>query len=136
MTSPPGTSTKMDQTLYKLTFTTPPAHTTSILAALHATTAGTWPNPPSACPSTSPPTPPKYTHTAFITRGTGQFRPSAHATPHIGTPGAVEFVDEDRVEMVVVGRDVLRHAVKALRDAHPYEVVAFFVVRCLGEDEF
>lgn len=46
------------------------------------------------------------------------------------------MVDEDRVEMVVVGRDVLRQAVKALREAHPYEVVAFYVVKCLGEDEF
>jgi hypothetical protein len=132
------TTTTPDQTLYKLTFTTPPTHTTTILAALHATTAGTWPNPPSPSASGSPstPTPPKYTHTAFITRGTGQFRPSAHATPHIGTPGAVEVLDEDRVEMVVMGRDVLRQAVRALREAHPYEVVAFFVVKCVGEDEF
>lgn len=135
MASPP-TSTP-DQTIYKLTFTTPPSHTTAILAALHATSAGTWPNPPSASGSTdTTPTPPKYTHTAFVSQGTGQFRPSAHASPHIGTPGAVEMVDEDRVEMVVVGREVLRQAVKALREAHPYEVVAFYVVKCLGEDEF
>lgn len=142
---PPNT----DQTIYQLTFYTPRSHTTSILSALHATTAGTWPNGPNnngnpTSSSTNPATAsasasapaPKYTNAAFISQGTGQFLPTADATPHIGTPGTVERVDEDKVEMVVVGRDVLRRAVKALRETHPYEVVGFFVVRCLGEDEY
>lgn len=132
------TTTNTDQTIYQLTFYTPRSHTTNILSAVHATTAGTWPNGPNdpSNPASASASAPKYTNAAFISPGTGQFLPTADATPHIGTPGTVERVDEDRVEMVVVGKDVLRRAVKALREAHPYEVVAFFVTRCLGEDEY
>ncbi|KAL0564809.1 hypothetical protein V5O48_017231 [Marasmius crinis-equi] len=42
-----------------------------------------------------------YEHCAFVSRGTGQFRPSAEANPTIGAPGTLEFVEEDRVVMVV-----------------------------------
>ncbi|EXJ92955.1 hypothetical protein A1O3_01511 [Capronia epimyces CBS 606.96] len=74
---------------------------------------------------------PKYTDSCFISSGTGQFRPSASADPHIGTAGGqVEHVLEDRVEMVVAGGpDAVRSAVAALRRAHPYEVAAFFVFK-------
>lgn len=121
-----------DKTIYQLVFYTPPEHTQSILSALHRnTSAGTWPNPFSSPDATSPP---KYVDTAFVTRGTGQFRPSEHANPHIGKPGALEVLQEDKVEMVVVGKDSVRLAVEQLKAAHPYEVVAFFVVKC--ETEF
>ena len=46
----------------------------------------------------------EYEHCAFVTRGTGQFRPGPEAHPHIGTPGELEFVEEDRVETLVVDR--------------------------------
>jgi hypothetical protein len=74
--------------------------------------------------------PPLYTDTCFISQGTGQFKPAGGAKPHIGSVGRVEYVQEDRVEMVVVGTETARRAVRALRDTHPYEVVALFVCRC------
>lgn len=74
---------------------------------------------------------PKYINTCFISQGTGQFQPTAAANPHIGTAGGqVEYVQEDRVEMVIAGRKrEVERAVTALRRAHPYEVVAYFVVK-------
>ncbi|KIX96404.1 uncharacterized protein Z520_07670 [Fonsecaea multimorphosa CBS 102226] len=124
-----------DQTIYKLTFYVPPENTHACLSALWATGAGTWPNGPEFPSSSSasggePIEPAKYTDTAFISRGTGQFKPSAAANPHIGTPGKVEYVEEERVEMVVVGTQRCKDAVRELRRAHPYEVVALFVVKC------
>ncbi|KIW93366.1 uncharacterized protein Z519_05971 [Cladophialophora bantiana CBS 173.52] len=116
------TSSTDDKTIYKLTFYVPPANTQACLSALWATGAGTWPNDDGG--------PALYTDTAFISRGTGQFKPSAAANPHIGAPGQVEYVEEDRVEMVVVGTQTCRTAVQVLRKAHPYEVVALFVARC------
>lgn len=147
---PANNSSEDDNTIYKLTFYTPPEHTDAILAAIHATGAGTWPNNPPVASSSSASPPPqsqptstsvssqspsstsgaKYIDTAYVSRGTGRFRPTAHADPFIGNVGQVTFVDEDRVEMVVVGTAVVKRAVKALRDAHPYEVVALFVVKC------
>jgi len=65
-----------------------------------------------------------------MSTGTGQFKPAVHANPNIGQPGVVEYVVEDRVEMVVVGEESVRAAVRELRRAHPYEVVAYFVIKC------
>ncbi|OAP54834.1 hypothetical protein AYL99_11282 [Fonsecaea erecta] len=116
----------VDKTLYKLTFYSPVENTQACLSALWATGAGTWPNVPGDAAGG----PPKYTDTAFVSRGTGQFKPSAAANPHIGRAGEVEFVEEDKVEMVIVGTQRCKDAVRELRRAHPYEVVALFVTRC------
>ncbi|KIW74077.1 hypothetical protein Z517_12487 [Fonsecaea pedrosoi CBS 271.37] len=128
-----------DKTIYKLTFYSPPETTQACLSAVWATGAGTWPNTPTTVDSQSQglsdasennDEPAKYTDTAFISRGTGQFKPSAAANPHIGRPGQVEYVEEDRVEVVVVGTQRCKDAVRELRKAHPYEVVALFVAKC------
>jgi dinuclear metal center YbgI/SA1388 family protein len=68
-----------------------------------------------------------YSHCAFASAGTGQFKPLAGARPTIGQVGKLERVAETRLEMVLPrGR---RSAVlAALRSAHPYEEPAFDVV--------
>jgi len=68
-----------------------------------------------------------YDRCAFMTPGTGTFRPGAKANPTIGTPGEVEHVAEVRLEMLVPpGRRSA--AIRALLAAHPYEEPAFDVV--------
>ncbi|HEX2030900.1 MAG TPA: Nif3-like dinuclear metal center hexameric protein [Actinomycetota bacterium] len=66
----------------------------------------------------------EYTHCSFRVRGTGTFLPSERARPAVGERGALNEVEEDRVE-VVVPADRSAHAVEALVDAHPYEEVAY-----------
>ncbi|KAJ6451779.1 GTP cyclohydrolase 1 type 2/Nif3 [Mycena sanguinolenta] len=68
-----------------------------------------------------------YEHCAFLTRGTGQFLATADANPTIGTPGTLERVEEDRVEVLVV--ECVREVVAALKDVHPYEEVAYDVYK-------
>jgi hypothetical protein len=75
----------------------------------------------------------EYDSCSFRTAGTGTFRPSAAARPAIGEHGRVNEVGEDRVE-VVVPRGRLAGAVRALREAHPYEEVAFDVYPRLDAD--
>jgi hypothetical protein len=53
----------------------------------------------------------------------------AGASPVIGSVGELENVDEHRVEMVIFSRDTAVKAVNALKEHHPYEVVAYSVVR-------
>ncbi|EEB98731.1 hypothetical protein MPER_01712 [Moniliophthora perniciosa FA553] len=69
-----------------------------------------------------------YEQCAFITRGTGQFKPTSDADPTIGKSGGpLEFVEEDRVELVVNdkgNKDEVRKAIEELRKVHPYEEVA------------
>lgn len=60
----------------------------------------------------------EYEHCAFMTRGTGQFRPGSEANPHIGTPGKLEFVEEHRVEVVVNDKgqnDEVKAAIRELK---------------------
>ncbi|KAF8216516.1 GTP cyclohydrolase 1 type 2/Nif3, partial [Mycena galopus ATCC 62051] len=68
-----------------------------------------------------------YERCAFLTRGTGQFAPIAGANPTIGSVGALEQVEEDRVEVLVLDR--MREVVSALKDVHPYEEVAYDVYK-------
>lgn len=56
-----------------------------------------------------------YTECAFTLIGKGQFRPGDTASPHIGKVGALEEVEEARVETLCVGEDVVRKAVEALK---------------------
>lgn len=73
-----------------------------------------------------------YDRCAFTATGTGTFRPLAGANPTIGNIGAIERVEETRVEMVLPRRR--RSAVlAALRAAHPYEEPAFDVLELAPE---
>ncbi len=67
-----------------------------------------------------------YDACAFTSRGTGHFRPGAGADPFVGTPGEMESVEEVRLEVEVARWDLPR-ALRALREAHPYEEVAYDV---------
>ncbi|EXJ91177.1 hypothetical protein A1O1_04286 [Capronia coronata CBS 617.96] len=142
-----NTSNTSNTQLYQLTFYVPQTHTKQCIDALFSVGAGTWPNPnpdvsddaDDKSGSTSEAvsltvvdqSQPKYINTCFVSSGTGQFQPTAAANPHIGTAGGqVEYVQEDRVEMVISGgKGKVERTVRALKSAHPYEVVAFFVAK-------
>lgn len=70
-----------------------------------------------------------YQNVSFTTPGNSEFTPAANAKPAVGTPGVAEQVDEVRVEITAVGRDVVRRAVDGVRKVHPYEEVVVDVVR-------
>ncbi|AQT79647.1 Nif3-like dinuclear metal center hexameric protein [Mycolicibacterium litorale] len=68
-----------------------------------------------------------YAQCSWSVAGTGQFLPLDGSSPTIGTPGSVEQVSEDRVEVVAPARlraDVLA----AVRAAHPYQEPALDVL--------
>lgn len=69
-----------------------------------------------------------YQECAFVSHGTGRFRPVGAAQPAIGLLGRREQVAEDRVE-VTVRRGLVPGVVAALRTAHPYQEPAFHVLR-------
>lgn len=69
-----------------------------------------------------------YDRCSWQTLGIGQFRPLDGANPHLGHVGAVERVDEYRVETLVDER-VIEAVIEALIQAHPYEEPAWEVVK-------
>ena len=67
-----------------------------------------------------------YERCSWYTVGTGTFRGGEGTDPAIGEPGREERTTELRVETVVPA-DRVDAVVAALREAHPYEEVAFDV---------
>jgi hypothetical protein len=66
----------------------------------------------------------EYERCSWYTAGTGTFLAGEGADPSVGRVGKEERVSELRVE-TVVPVDRVQDVVAALRDAHPYEEVAF-----------
>jgi len=69
-----------------------------------------------------------YEYCSFETLGTGQFKPINKANPHIGKLGKIEHVEEYKVEMICA-EELIHAAVRKLKEAHPYEEVAYEVIR-------
>ena len=69
-----------------------------------------------------------YDCCAWQTAGTGQFRPGADSSPFIGSAGAMETVEEFKVELVCEA-ECLESAIAAMKEAHPYEEPAYAVIR-------
>ncbi len=99
--------------MYKLAFFVPKEHKESVKEALFAVGAGRYE---------------KYDKCSWEVAGTGQFRALEGANPFLGQVGQTEYVQEYKVEMVC--EDALIHkAVQTLKEAHPYEEVAYEVFR-------
>ena len=75
-----------------------------------------------------------YSFCSFSVIGKGRFKPNEKANPHIGEPGKLEVVEEERIE-VVCDRAVARQVIAALKAAHPYEEVIIDVMPLLDEDD-
>lgn len=76
----------------------------------------------------------EYTSCSFRVAGTGTFRPSDRANPTAGERGRLNHEPEERLEMVLPGARAAA-VVAALRQAHPYEEVAFDLVPLLAAPE-
>lgn len=69
-----------------------------------------------------------YEHCAWQFEGQGQFRPMAGSDPFLGKQGELEMVREFKVELVC-DDGVSESAVRALKQAHPYEEPAYEIYR-------
>ena len=98
-------------TLAKLTVFCPKEATEQVLKALHEAGAGNLGN---------------YKHCSFSVEGTGAFMPNDLAKPHVGQKNLLEKVVENRIE-VIFPRYLEEKIVTALRKAHPYEEVAYYL---------
>jgi len=98
-------------TLSKLVTFVPEADTDRVVSALSQAGAGVIGN---------------YTKCSFQVTGTGTFKPNEQANPHIGAQNQLERVAEQRVEMIFP-RPLTSRVLQALRAAHPYEEVAYFL---------
>lgn len=68
-----------------------------------------------------------YDKCSFESKGIGQFRPLEGSSPFIGSEGKVEQVEELKVEMICK-KEYLEDVIKALKESHPYETPAYYVI--------
>ena len=99
--------------MYKLNFYVPKEDKEKVKEALFAVGVGRFDN---------------YEHCSWETLGEGQFKPIGDANPHIGTLEKLERVEEYKVEMICEDY-LIKKAVATLKDAHPYEEVAYEVFK-------
>ncbi len=102
----------MAEKLYHVIIYVPVSHADDIRKALEKSGAGSIGN---------------YSGCSFSTRGIGRFRPLKNAHPAIGNIGNMEEVEEERIE-VVVTKETLHEALKAVKTVHPYEEPAIHVL--------
>lgn len=65
-----------------------------------------------------------YSHCTFNLGGTGTFMPLEGTRPFIGEIGAVEEVQETKIETVCTDKN-MNKVIEALKKSHPYEEVAY-----------
>ena len=69
-----------------------------------------------------------YTQCSWQTEGMGQFMPIHNAKPAIGEIDKIETIPEVKVEMIC-HKDKIKEVVTSMKNTHPYESVAYSVVR-------
>lgn len=105
--------------LAKLTTFVPADHTETVLNALAEAGAGNIGN---------------YKKCSFRLKGKGTFQPTAAANPYVGESNVLEEVDEDRIE-VLFPLHLQNTVLSALKNAHPYEEVAYYLHQLVNENQ-
>jgi dinuclear metal center YbgI/SA1388 family protein len=106
-------------TLTKLVTFIPKKHTEAVLQALHTAGAGQIGD---------------YKNCSFQTEGIGTFMPTGGANPHTGKINQQEKVNEDRIE-VIFSTHLESKIIGALKSAHPYEEVAYYLTRLANQNQ-
>ena len=97
--------------MYKICVYVPEKHVENVKQALFDAGAGRIGN---------------YDRCCWQTEGIGQFRPLENSNPAIGSLNEVEQVRETKIELVCAD-ELVKQAIQAMRESHPYEEPAFDV---------
>ncbi len=108
-----------NDTLSKLVVFVPLENTDRVLSSLYAAGAGKIG---------------RYNDCSFQVEGTGTFVPGDNAQPYVGKRSEKESVQENRIEILFPS--FLQSAIlEALRRAHPYEEVAYYITLLANENQ-
>lgn len=72
-----------------------------------------------------------YDYCCWQTKGLGQFRASEFNSPFVGEIGKIHKEEEYKVEFVVEEK-YIKDVIKAMKETHPYEVVAYSVFQMVN----
>ena len=106
-------------TLLKLTTYAPRQDVSKVLKALHDAGAGSIGD---------------YDACSFALDGVGRFTPGEQSNPSLGTQGEAQEVEEQQLHLILQ-KDQEKQVLKALHEAHPYEVVAYEISNLNNENK-
>ncbi|MBQ7140860.1 MAG: hypothetical protein IJO32_05095 [Bacilli bacterium] len=75
-----------------------------------------------------------YTHCSMSSKCIGTFKPNEDANPYIGENNRLEYVEEEKLE-VVCNFEKVKTVIKELRKVHPYEEPAIDIIPLIDEDD-
>lgn len=75
-----------------------------------------------------------YSYCTVSTKCTGTFKPNDNANPYIGKKNVIEFVEEEKLEMICDIHNAKRIVMK-IREVHPYEEPAIDIIPLIGEED-
>ena len=99
--------------IYKIEFYVPESHLETVKSAMFEAGAGRLGN---------------YDSCAWQTAGEGQYRPGEGSRPFLGERDKLETFEEYKVEMACA-EEFITAAIESMKQVHPYEEVAYSVVR-------
>lgn len=76
-----------------------------------------------------------YTHCSMSTKCIGTFKPTDKANPYIGEINNLEFVEEEKLE-VICDVSLVKNVISKLREVHPYEEPAIDIIPLIDESNF
>jgi len=76
-----------------------------------------------------------YTFCSTTTKSVGTFIPNDSANPYIGEQNKLEFVKEEKLE-VICDVEKVKEVIIELRKVHPYEEPAIDIVPLIDESQF
>ena len=76
-----------------------------------------------------------YTFCSTSTKSVGTFIPNDNANPYIGEHNKLEFVDEEKLEVICDVENV-KNVIQELRKKHLYEEPAIDIVPLMDESDF
>ena len=77
----------------------------------------------------------EYSYCSTSTKSVGTFIPNENANPHIGERNKLEFVEEEKLE-VVCDVNLVKDVISKLREVHPYEEPAIDIIPLIEESYF
>ena len=75
-----------------------------------------------------------YTYCSMTTKCIGTFKPNDEANPYMGEKNKLEFVEEEKLE-VICNINIVKKVLKKLREVHPYEEPAIDIIPLIDEEE-
>lgn len=76
-----------------------------------------------------------YTCCSSAIKCVGTFKPNENSNPYIGEKNKIEYVNEEKLEVICNVEDV-KEVVQTIRQVHPYEEPAIDIVPLIDENSF